>query len=317
MQNKWYFVGLGLSLLLLAGCASLMPAPTPTEAAVPTAMPPTAPAATPVPTLTEMPVATAAPTTAPVGTAVATATPLPSGVDGWKGTVIKLPPGNQFGQYFQREDGQRFGIGTTDDALHELIHAASYSGQAIRVWGELQTGVPATESRYIDVQRVEVLVDEPVEPRSLSPWASVSASSYLPADRWGQYGPLLAIDGLSETSWVEGVAGPGIGEWLTLSFRGKVEVHSVALNVGYDADADLFAKNNRIKKVTLLFSTGESVSLSFADQRGLQSVALARAPGPNIETTFVKLVIDEVYPGSAYDDTCLAEIEVWGRTLAD
>jgi hypothetical protein len=240
-----------------------------------------------------------------------------STVEGWTGTVVKLPPGNQFGEYFQREDGQRYGIGTTDDSLRELVQTAAYSGQAIRVWGQLHPGVPATDSRYIDVERVDVLAEELVEPRNLSPWASVSASSYLPADQWGQYGPMLAIDGQLETSWVEGVDGPGTGQWLMLSFPSKVQVHSIALDVGYDADADLFLKNNRIKKVTLLFSTGESLSLSFADKRGLQSVPLVRAPGPNIETTFVKLVIDEVYLGSQYNDTCLAEVEVWGRTLPD
>jgi hypothetical protein len=46
----------------------------------------------------------------------------------------------------------------------------------------------------------------------------------------------------------------------------------------------------------------------------MQTVPLVRAPGPNIETTTVQVVIDEVFPGTKYDDTCLAEIEVWGRT---
>jgi hypothetical protein len=41
-------------------------------------------------------------------------------------------------------------------------------------------------------------------------------------------------------------------------------------------------------------------------------VSLVRAAGPNVEMTFVKMVIEDVYPGSKYDDTCLAEIEVWG-----
>ena len=40
---------------------------------------------------------------------------------------------------------------------------------------------------------------------------------------------------------------------------------------------------------------------------------LVRAPGPNIETTSVKVVIEEVFAGSTYDDTCLAEVEVWGK----
>jgi hypothetical protein len=41
---------------------------------------------------------------------------------------------------------------------------------------------------------------------------------------------------------------------------------------------------------------------------------MARAPGPNVETTSIRIIIDGVYPGTAYDDTCLVEIEVWGVT---
>ena len=133
-------------------------------------------------------------------------------------------------------------------------------------------------------------------------------------DRWGQYQPWMAVDGSSESAWVEGVAGPGVGQWVMLSFPGTVEVHSVRLDVGYDKNADTFAKNNRIKRATLIFSNGDRLGLGFADKRGMQAMPLARAPGPSIQTTSVKVVIEEVFPGWKYDDTCLAEIEVWGRT---
>jgi hypothetical protein len=66
----------------------------------------------------------------------------------------------------------------------------------------------------------------------------------------------MATDGALETAWVEGVAGPGTGEWIELSFPGTIEVHSIRVDVGYDRDAEIFGKNNRIKKVTLVFSNG-------------------------------------------------------------
>jgi hypothetical protein len=234
-------------------------------------------------------------------------------VDGWVGTVVKLPPGNQFGRYFRRDDGERFDIGSTDDVLRQRINEVQWTGAQIQVWGELFTGVPATEARHIEVERLEVLSGPAEEARNLTPFATTSASSHLPTDRGGQYQSWMATDGALETSWVEGVAGPGIGEWIELRFPGTIEVHSIGVDVGYDRDADIFAQNNRIKKATLIFSDGETVELGFADQRGMQTIPLVRAPGPNIETTYVKVVIEEVFPGSRYDDTCLAEIEVWGR----
>ena len=59
-------------------------------------------------------------------------------------------------------------------------------------------------------------------------------------------------------------------------------------------------------------STGERLELGFADRRGMQDIPLVRGADANIETTFVKIVIEEVYPGWKYDDTCVAEIQVTG-----
>jgi putative hemolysin len=234
-------------------------------------------------------------------------------VDGWAGRIVKLPPGNQFGHYFEREDGQRFDVGSTDEAINQHIAEVRWTGAHIRVWGRLFTGVPAIEARHVEVERLEVISGPAAEPRNLTPFVTASGSSFLPTDQGGQYQPWMAVDGLLETAWVEGVAGPGTGEWLMLTFPGTIELHSVRLDVGYDRDTDVFNKNNRIKRATLIFSSGEQVQLDFSDVRGLQEIPLVRAPGPNIETTYVQVVIDEVYPGTRYDDTCLAEIEVWGK----
>jgi hypothetical protein len=233
-------------------------------------------------------------------------------VEGWIGTVVKLPPGNQFGRYFRRCDGERFDIGTTDEYLRQQINDAQWTGAQIQVWGTLFAGVPAAEARHIEVERLEFTSGPAEEARDLTPFATTTASSHLPTDHDGQYQSWIATDGAIETAWVEGAAGSGLGEWVQLTFPGTIEVHSIGLDVGYDRDADIFAKNNRIKEVTLIFSNGEQVELGLADTRGMQTIPLVRAPGPNIETTFVKVVIDAVYPGSTYDDTCLAEIEVWG-----
>ena len=122
----------------------------------------------------------------------------------------------------------------------------------------------------------------------------------------------MAVDGRRSTAWTEGVRGSGEGEWIMLTFPKPVEVHSVGLDVGFDTSADLFYKNNRIKRATLVFSNGERLELGFADRRGMQTIPLVRGPGANIETTFVKIVIEEAFPGWKYDDTCLAEVEVRG-----
>jgi hypothetical protein len=234
-------------------------------------------------------------------------------VEGWVGTIGQLLPGSQFKDYFERDDDQRYGIAGANDAVREQIEMYRWTGAQVQVWGRLRTNVPAYEGRAIQVERIEAVSGPPIESRNLTPFATSSASSHLPTDHGGQYQSWMAMDGSLGTAWVEGVAGPGVGEWIQLSFPGTVEVHYINLDVGYDRDDDIFYANNRVKRVSFSFSTGEQIEMDLADARGMQMIVLARAPGP-IETTFVRIVIKEVYPGSRHDDTCLAEIEIWGTT---
>ena len=234
-------------------------------------------------------------------------------VEGWTGTIVKLPPGNQFGQFFIRDDGERYTISATRDEVGTQIADAAWSGAQLKVWGTLYTGVPATEARHLEVEQVEVGPPSDA-PRYLSPFATVTASSHLPSDRHGGYYPYAAVDGQVETAWVEGSEGPGIGEWIHLQFPGPVAVHAIHVDVGFDKDADLFAKNNRVREATLRFSDGQTVTVAFEDVRGMQAVAVADLMGGPVETTSVQLIVEDVVAGSTYDDTCIAELEVYGVT---
>jgi LysM repeat protein len=240
--------------------------------------------------------------------------PVQDTVEGWAGRIVNTPPGSQHAYYFERADGVGFGIGGVNDLVGRRIEELRWTGERFLVWGTLRTDVPSYGGQHIVVESIEVAPAPVAESRNLTPLATASASSHLPTDRWGQYQAWMATDGAPGTAWVEGVVGSGTGEWIGLRFPGMVEIHSIRMDIGYDKNADVFYKNNRIKRVTLVFSTGEQLELGFADGRGMQEIPLVRAPGSNIETTSVKVVIEDVFPGWKYDDTCLAEIEVWGRT---
>jgi len=242
------------------------------------------------------------------------ARPVSGTVDAWVGRIVKLGHGAQHGEYFERDDGQRFGIDGASAALCAQVREYRWTGAWIRVWGRLRTDVPSYAGQMIVAERIEAISGPERASRDLTDFASVSASSHLRTDRWGQYQPWMALDGRRSSAWVEGVRGSGVGEWIKLTFPEPIEVHSVGLDVGYDSRSDIFYKNNRIKRVTLVFSNGEQLQLGFADRRGMQTIPLVRAPGPNIETTFIKIVIEDVFPGWKYDDTCLAEVVVYGRT---
>lgn len=152
------------------------------------------------------------------------------------------------------------------------------------------------------------------QPRNLSSHATASASSTLPPeDILGQghvvYEPALALDGNPATSWVEGVSGPGIGERLTLSFTNTIVVSGIRLDIGFDRDAAIFGANNRVRRARIVFDNGEE-EIQFDDRQGLQSINVKQR-----STRSITIVIDDVYTGSRFDDTPIAEVEVWGYEL--
>ena len=141
----------------------------------------------------------------------------------------------------------------------------------------------------------------------------------------GRYSADKAFDGDLKTSWVEGVEGPGIGE--KLAFEVRPAARSIAVVPGY-GDSQYYTLNNRVKTAKLslyVLSTSPAENatfyhsrklseqdLSFTDSMTFQQTALYRPPvtlGYGEHLVGV-LEILSVYPGSKYDDTCIAEIRV-------
>ncbi len=150
------------------------------------------------------------------------------------------------------------------------------------------------------------------EERNLTSLARANASSILPEEDISglglvRYDPVKAIDGDPATSWVEGVTGAGIGEQLTLTFPRPIVITRFGIRVGFDRDDNIFYKNHRVHRARLLFSGGVSQDVQFQDRRGIQYLSIA-----SVATTSIVIVIEDVYPGSTYDDTPIAEVEVWG-----
>jgi hypothetical protein len=232
-----------------------------------------------------------------------------STVEGWLGIINASSPGSQSRYVFDRIDGQSWTLGATDEALWPSIAEAAWLGGEVQLRG-VETPMPG----LINVTSITFLGESAIEPRNLSCFAQPSASSALPADRLGSYQAWSAVDGRAESPWCEGVDGSGTGQWLELLFESPLELTRIRLANGYSYDDDIFARYNRLKRATLIFSNGERLEWLFDDTSGWQEVPLARAPGPNMTISGMTIIIEEVYPGSVYDDTCIGEVEIWGRT---
>jgi len=167
----------------------------------------------------------------------------------------------------------------------------------------------------------------------------ITASSFLP-DKLSvftkdgviskaSFSPASAFDGLTETSWCENVGGDGIGEYIELSLTGKVWGFSISngftrlpvkdwlfnsrngetpFDKGVRDDSkgfkDYFTQNNRIRKLSITDRAGNILyTIELDDQRDSQTFTdISLSPGT------YRLVIEEVYRGTKWQDTCLGEV---------
>jgi hypothetical protein len=145
------------------------------------------------------------------------------------------------------------------------------------------------------------------EPRAGTPLKiNASASSVRLAIQSNTYYAANAIDGKRSTAWIEGVDGPGIGEWIRFDFDREIVIHRILIQPGYFKSPLIWAENNRLAVLTAQFSDGSSRELSFAD-----SMTSQKADVGAIKTRWVRFVIKSVYHGTApgsTDDTALSEI---------
>ncbi|MFL9823895.1 NADase-type glycan-binding domain-containing protein [Rhodoplanes sp. SY1] len=132
------------------------------------------------------------------------------------------------------------------------------------------------------------------------------ASSVLDPQFGSTYGVRNLFGGDPGSAWVEGAAGDGTGEWVTIAFDGERTVRGLVVNNGYEKSTDLYVKNGRVQTLRLVFSTGETRSLTLQDRLGPQTVTLDRP----VRAHWVQLVIDRTYRGTRYTDTAISKLTV-------
>ena len=141
------------------------------------------------------------------------------------------------------------------------------------------------------------------EPSNTTPLKiTASASSVRLAVQANTYYPANAIDGKRSTAWIEGVDGPGLGEWIRFDFDREIKLHRILIQPGYFKSPSIWADNNRLQTITAQFSDGSSRDLTFDNRMDSQKVDVGA-----IKTRWVKFVIKSVYYGTD-PDTAISEV---------
>ncbi|MBN1797877.1 MAG: hypothetical protein JW822_04845 [Spirochaetales bacterium] len=134
----------------------------------------------------------------------------------------------------------------------------------------------------------------------------IKASSTL-AHKDNKYALIHLVDGKTDTSWVEGVEGDGIGESVTILLSSKTKIKSFRISNGY-WEEQYWSQNNRVKDIMIISDTGSSYTHTLKDTPEQQTITLPE----EWETKEIKFIIQSVYPGSKWRDTALTEIIVEG-----
>ena len=127
-------------------------------------------------------------------------------------------------------------------------------------------------------------------------------------ERAGAYTVNNVFDGRTSTCWAEGVSGYGIGEGIsfTVATFGR---SSITLNIysGYCKSSQRYYQNGRPKEITL-YVDGVPLSYTFSDNMSPEAITIDNLNGEAFMT--FELVIESVYKGNTWSDTCISEIEI-------
>lgn len=87
--------------------------------------------------------------------------PQPTGMvmvaEGWVGKIIALEAGSPYDDYFERDDGQRYGIKAHDAKLAAKLETLRAEGAQVRIWGQISYGISDVEERQILVTEIEAV----------------------------------------------------------------------------------------------------------------------------------------------------------------
>lgn len=132
---------------------------------------------------------------------------------------------------------------------------------------------------------------------------TATASSVRAPESNTSYEGSNALDGRLNTAWVEGVDGPGVGQWIRFDFDREVDLRGLTIAPGYFKTPVIWSINNRLAAVGLQFSDGSVQHVRFNDRMERQQLALG-----SIRTSWVKMLIEEVYFAKDQKDTALSEV---------
>ena len=107
--------------------------------------------------------------------------------------------------------------------------------------------------------------------------------------------------------WSEGIAGPGIGEWLELKPIAPKPLAAIEISPGLVKNDELFRANSRPKKILIDLNDEHQFSANVPDSREDCRIPVI---GYTKAVKKIRLTFQEVWPGSKFEDLCVSGVNL-------
>lgn len=128
-------------------------------------------------------------------------------------------------------------------------------------------------------------------------------SSVLAPQGGNSYGPNHLAGHENTGAWCEGVAGPGIGQTVTVHQDPANVIGTVLIANGYGKTSQTYRANGRVKRARIETSGGYGKTVTLKDTREEEEIKI-----PPSKVSWVRLTILDVYPGERHNDTCITRL---------
>jgi hypothetical protein len=224
------------------------------------------------------------------------------------GMVLRLGPSIKDKAVLTIRNGQMVYVTGEGDAEEPFFgikskwYMVEYRGRSGWMWGGLSVNeTTPQENGNPSFQRPPTAKVAPAE---------VTASGYLEQPSM-KYHPMRVLDGQKDTTWADSKPNaPGIGEWLKFDFKAPARITHIGIVNGLHrktspGNNDAYILNGSPKTIRIEFSTGYSTTVQLDRTREMQFISF---PEQNSVASVTMTIISE-YPGLAYQDTCISEVE--------
>lgn len=200
-------------------------------------------------------------------------------------------------------------------SISQIIHIGDTAGQ--QQSEQAQAGPEDIESE--DVQDNQQAItpslqnvnDEQAQAQTPPVFTEVEASTVLTGDSEAEgerYKAENVLDRSVSTAWNEGSPGDGVGEWIEVKAIRPQHVKGIRICAGFASDDGTYYNNSRPSAVTITFDDHTSVDMELGDLFAQYQTLDLEQPK---DTTSIRVTVKSIYPGNAYSDCCIAEVQAY------